>query len=102
MSRTSLEIEVLSTISQFPKKKEASSSIARPAALFGDAINRTGGDSRSELGNAAHVEANGKTVLVVAAVTLVTGTSSMLNGLVTVSLPTLAVDLDLATELLLW
>jgi hypothetical protein len=44
----------------------------------------------------------GTTAIVIASVTLVTGISTLLNGLTTVILPTMAVDLDIPDNLLLW
>jgi len=44
----------------------------------------------------------GKTTVIIASITMVTGVASMLNGLVTVILPTLQKDLDLSQGALLW
>jgi hypothetical protein len=42
------------------------------------------------------------TIIVISSVTVITGISSLLAGLVTVGLPTIAKDLNLAPNLLLW
>lgn len=42
------------------------------------------------------------TAIVIASVTLITGISTLLSGLTTVILPTMAVDLDIPDNLLLW
>src|SRR3954465_15440099 len=52
---------------------------------------------------AAHADVSkGKTAVVIASVTCITGISSLLAGLVTIALPTIARDLELADNLLLW
>jgi hypothetical protein len=43
-----------------------------------------------------------QTVIVISSVTVITGISSLLAGLVTVGLPTIARDLKIPTALLLW
>jgi hypothetical protein len=42
------------------------------------------------------------TAIVIASVTFITGISSLLSGLTTVTLPTMAVDLEIPDNLLLW
>lgn len=42
------------------------------------------------------------TAIIFTAITCVTGISSLLAGLVTVAIPRIAIDLNLATSLLLW
>ncbi|KAF2148616.1 integral membrane protein [Myriangium duriaei CBS 260.36] len=54
------------------------------------------------LENVSRVEDRRKTFLIITSVTLATGTISMVNGIVTVSLPTLATDLELGSDLLFW
>ena len=49
-----------------------------------------------------HVVSKSGTMIIILSTTLVTGIGSMLNGLVTVSLPSLAVDLELQKSLQLW
>jgi len=44
----------------------------------------------------------GTTIIIFTSITAVTGISSLLSGLVTVALPTIARDLDLPPSLLLW
>lgn len=44
----------------------------------------------------------GKTFIVITSVTVVTGISSLISGVITVALPTLALDLSIPTGLLLW
>lgn len=44
----------------------------------------------------------GKTFIVISSTTVITGISSLLAGVVTVSLPTIAMDLHLGESLLLW
>ena len=44
----------------------------------------------------------GKTLVVIASVTFITGISSLLSGVVTVALPTIARDLGLSDNLILW
>ena len=51
---------------------------------------------------AAKVEQKGTTSLIIATITGVTMISSLLNGLVTISLPAMAKDLDIPQALLLW
>lgn len=43
-----------------------------------------------------------RTIIVISSVTVITAISSLLAGLVTVGLPTITKDLDLAPNLLLW
>ena len=56
----------------------------------------------SGLGEPAEVTSKGRTLVIILSTTLVTGIGSMLNGLVTVTLPQLAVDLGIQDGLLLW
>jgi len=48
------------------------------------------------------VTSKAKRAVIIASITLVTGVASMLNGLVTVILPTLQQDLHLSDSILLW
>ena len=98
MSQTSIELQSQSPRLKLTKSTDVLPTISRPLTFREVASSH----SVDGPGAVAQVEAKRKTILIITAVTLVTGTASMLNGIVTVSLPTLAIDLDLGTDLLFW
>lgn len=58
--------------------------------------------SHSQAGIQNPENSRGKTFIVISSTTVITGISSLLAGVVTVSLPTIAKDLQLGESLLLW
>lgn len=105
MSRTSIELEPLSA-GPLPKPTAIHLTKANntlPASSSQDALVRDDVEDDLSLRRVATtVETTAQTALVITAITLVTATASLLNGLVTVSLPTLAIDLGLGPDVLLW
>jgi hypothetical protein len=102
MSSTTIELSDIAT-PQAPQavfaKSNRVASTRRPSTIVNEA--RSGGVSLREL-ERTETTSKGTTAIVIASVTLVTGISSLLNGLTTVILPTMAVDLDIPDNLLLW
>lgn len=102
MSQTAVELQHQMPAGRLSSTTtELQSTHSRPLSLRLDTSNQIEDNDQNER-SVLQVETKGKTVLIVTAVTLVTGTASMLNGIVTVSLPTLAVDLELGPDLLFW
>ena len=99
MSQTAIELQPLRELatSQRPSLERPSQALLRskrdvsPAPLQRISTN----ESRS-------VDSKSKTAIIITAIAMVTGISTLLNGLVTVILPTLSKDLKLANSLLLW
>jgi len=102
MSSTTIELSDIAT-PQAPQavfaKSSRVASTRRPSTIVNEA--RNSGVSLREL-ERIETASKGTTAIVIASVTLVTGISSLLNGLTTVILPTMAVDLDIPDNLLLW
>ena len=59
-------------------------------------------DDQAEIIPAAEVISTTKTVIIISSVTAVTGIASVIAGIVTICLPAIARDIDLADDLLLW
>ncbi|KZF26937.1 integral membrane protein [Xylona heveae TC161] len=103
MSQTAVEIQLQVPSSQLSKTGELQRTSSRSLSPYPDDVfNQIRNNDQNELGNVYQVKTKGKTVLIITAVTLVTGTASMLNGMITVSLPTLAIDLGIGPDLLFW
>jgi hypothetical protein len=103
MSLTSIELSDIA-IPQAPQavfaKASRVGSTRRPSTIVNDS--RSDEVSLRGLERTETDTSKGTTAIVIASVTLVTGISSLLNGLTTVILPTMAVDLDIPDNLLLW
>jgi hypothetical protein len=108
MSRTSTsteEIELVSPIT-FPEAI-ALGPMSPGGPILGRTLSTTSSrtqqqPSRSEAGIQGQETSKGKTFIVISSTTVITGISSLLAGVVTVSLPTIAKDLGLGESLLLW
>jgi hypothetical protein len=105
MSLTSIELSDIAT-PQAPQAVFAKSSRVASTRRPSTIVNESRSDEASLRGLERTVTntdtSKGTTAIVIASVTLVTGISSLLNGLTTVILPTMAVDLDIPDNLLLW
>lgn len=103
MARTSIELSNIAT-PQAPQavfaKASRVASTRRPSTI----VNESRSDEVSLRGLERTVTntSKGTTAVVIASVTLVTGISSLLNGLTTVILPTMAADLEIPDNLILW
>ena len=103
MSLTSIELADIAT-AQAPQAVFAKSSRVASTRRPSTIVNESHSDEVSLRGLERTVTntSKGTTAVVIASVTLVTSISSLLNGLTTVILPTMAVDLDIPDNLLLW
>ena len=100
MSQTSIELapSIALTILDRPEAAHLSAeSHGIAAAVDGD-----GRDIQRNVSAATTITSKGRTAVIIASITMVTGIASMLNGLVTVILPTLQQDLALSDSILLW
>jgi hypothetical protein len=108
MSRTSTsteEIELVSPIN-FPEPI-ALGPIAPGSPILSRTLSTTSSRHQQQLphgqtGVEGPENSRGKTFIVISSTTVITGISSLLAGVVTVSLPTIAKDLELGESLLLW
>jgi len=99
MSRTSVELAPIDAPGATLK-----SSLRRPS--FNASIIR-GPEQQDDLSvhslqRTVTVTSAGRTTAIIASVTLITAISTLLNGLTTVALPTMAAELDIPDSLLLW
>lgn len=92
MSQATIELQEAGRLSALPQPPSPSD--AAPILIVDT--------EQSIQGPSQQAETTSQTVIIITAVTLVTGTASMLNGIITVSLPTVATDLKLSTDLLFW
>lgn len=100
MSRTSIELTHIA-LPQAPQPvfaKELAS--GRPSTVASEA--RSDESTSRVLEREDPTTSKVTTAIVIASVTLITGISTLLSGLTTVILPTMAVDLDIPDNLLLW
>jgi hypothetical protein len=102
MSRTSIELSNIAA-PQAPQAVFTGSnrvaSTRRPSTIVNE-VHSSGVTLRER--EVAATPSKATTAIVIASVTLITGISTLLNGLTTVILPTMAVDLDIPDNLLLW
>ena len=94
MSQTSLELE---TFRAYAPLERPSQALLRSKRDVSPVTVR-----RESIGQIPTIESKSKTTIIITAIAMVTGISSLLNGLVTVILPTMAKDLNLSKSLLLW
>jgi len=102
MSRTAA-IE-LSAIAPPEVAATRASSFRRPSTI-GSTLSNVASHDEASLANlerVATITSKGRTAAVITSVTLITGISTLLNGLTTVALPTMARDLDIKDNVLLW
>jgi hypothetical protein len=102
MSRTSIELSNIAAPQAPQAVFTGSSRVAstqRPSTIVNE-VHSSGVALRER--EAAATPSKATTAIVIASVTLITGISTLLNGLTTVILPTMAVDLDIPDNLLLW
>lgn len=101
MSRVSVELQ---SISRPEAIATAVSSIRRPSTIgaASSELNRDDASLQNLERVVTAVESKTQTAAVISAVTLITGISTLLNGLTTVVLPTMAADLGIPDNLLLW
>lgn len=97
MSRSSIEMAQVAVPQAVASK---ASSTRRPSTTVNQS--RIDGVSLRDLQRTETTTSKSTTAIVISSVTLVTGISTLLNGLTTVILPTMAVDLDIPDNLLLW
>ena len=101
MSRTSIELNQIAA-PQVPQAVFAKTpSTRRPSTIASNAQSdevTLRGLERSP----TTTTSKATTAIVIASVTLITGISTLLSGLTTVTLPTMAVDLEIPDNLLLW
>ncbi|KAK4548733.1 hypothetical protein LTR36_008506 [Oleoguttula mirabilis] len=100
MSRTSIE---LTTVAQ--PRAVAKSSIRRTSTpVNASIISLVEQDALStpSLEPTIAITSKSRTAVIIASVTLITAISTLLNGLTTVALPTIAAELDIPDSLLLW
>lgn len=110
MSRTSLELQPLplpvqpSTAYAKPRRESVAHSIHSNQTQDRVDVNDVTSIELSiaEAEESTFVTSRSGTLIIILSTTLVTGIGSMLNGMVTVSLPQLATDLDLQASLQLW
>ena len=98
-----IELTTLQPADSFDTK---ATSIRRPSSAH---LNRTSGEinypdsySLHSLERVDTVTSKSRTTVIIASVTLITAISTLLNGLTTVALPTMAKELDIPQGLLLW
>lgn len=100
MSRTSIELNQIAA-PQVPQAVFAQTpSTRRPSTAASNA--RSDEVTLRGLERAPTTTSKATTAIVIASVTLITGISTLLSGLTTVTLPTMAVDLEIPDNLLLW
>jgi len=100
MSRTSIELPRI-VAPQVPQAVFAKTpSTRRPSTVASDA--RSDEVTLRGLERTSTTTSKATTAIVIASVTLITGISTLLSGLTTVTLPTMANDLDIPDNLLLW
>lgn len=102
MSHVLIELNAQSSTPSPVKASLTSTAFLGAPSLQHNASGAPESDGQIDLDSARTVNTSHEKVIIITAVTLVTGTASMLNGIVTVGLPTLAVDLDLGPDLLFW
>jgi len=109
MSRTSIELhsfhEPAHPSAVYTKGGERRQSTV--STVYGEPIRTHAVDdeisiTRADSVTAAHVTSKSGTLIIILSTTLVTGIGSMLNGLITVSLPQLSRDLEIPPGLQLW
>ncbi|KAL1310951.1 hypothetical protein AAFC00_001174 [Neodothiora populina] len=103
MSRTSIELHSMPTkVDSAPKSVGSLTSLA---PIDRESQARDGDDEQGAAAEAslpAPVTSKSGTLIIILSTTLVTGIGSMLNGMVTVSLPQLTIDLEIPGALQLW
>ena len=103
MSHTQIE---LTTIQPPDAVASKASSLRRPSSARGSRISSEANNpdtySLSNLERVDTVTSNARTAAIIASVTLITAISTLLNGLTTVALPTMAKELNIPPGLLLW
>lgn len=99
MSQTSIE---LATIAR--PEAVAKTSIRRPSTINPsiDSLIQPDESSTHNLERTITVTSKSRTAVIIASVTLITAISTLLNGLTTVALPTMAAELGIPDSLLLW
>ena len=102
MSRTSIELVPLKSSSDKIKLPKAAHIPTTKDGLDGTADDQNDLHRVNTAASSVVVTSKSKTAIIIASITMVTGVASMLNGIVTVILPTLQVDLQLSESILLW
>ncbi|KAK3709977.1 hypothetical protein LTR37_010596 [Vermiconidia calcicola] len=106
MSRSQIELAAFQP-SEAVTAKPAAASIRRPSTVYSAArTSHDGPDTEYEdlpnLERISTVTSKSRTTAIIACVTLITAISTLLNGLTTVALPTMAKELNIPPGLLLW
>ena len=103
MSHTQIE---LTTIRPPDAVASKASSLRRPSSVqpsrVSSEVNNADAYSLHSLERIDTVTSKSRTTVIIASVTLITAISTLLNGLTTVALPTMAKELDIPHGLLLW
>ena len=99
MSNTSIELEPVAT-----PEVAANPEVRRPSTFTVSLSSEPDQDAHSihSLERVDTVTSKSRTAVVIASVTLITAISTLLNGVTTVALPTVATDLGIKENLLLW
>lgn len=95
MSRTSVELDTFSNFVSNPSSQSLQVDGQAQSQRHGSVSIAQNPENEDEVSKAT-------TAVVIASVTCITGISTLLAGLVTVGLPTMAKDLSLDPSLLLW
>ena len=109
MSRTSIELHSLhepthplAVYTKGGESRQSTTSTIHGEPLRTHSVDDEISVTRADSVTAAHVTSKSGTLIIILSTTLVTGIGSMLNGLITVSLPQLSRDLKIPPGLQLW